>query len=175
MTTWIQRGKKSYLAFTVTDDYEKLILHDGSQVAAAEAVEDRSTMEWYEDLKNSIGRSVAWLNEPENRVSMWLSEADARTYYCKVRGITRSGENPVLLLLECVAAQSACYSGWSDDDRVVDCMNLLDEMVVRAYHLTVELDRTATGYFASVIHNDGIRDVGSDKNPIFALLSAFVP
>lgn len=175
MTTWIRRGSKAYLAFTVTDDYQRLILHDGSEMAVSEAVEDTLTMEWYEDLKNSIGRSVAWLDEPDNQISMWLSEVDARTYYCKVRGITRSGENPVLLLLECVAAQSACYSGWSDDPRVIDCMNFLDEMVVRAYHLTVALDRTTTGYFVGVIHNDGGRDIGGDKNPIFALLNAFIP
>lgn len=141
----------------------KLALADGRVIRQSEAVYDRSTMEWYEDLKNSVGRAVAWLNDPEHRISLELCEHGDGKYRFTDRyntpGAVRYGDNPVLLLLGGIAALTACYDGFDTSHETVDVMNNLDAMVCRAYRATVNIDgmRTTVG------------DRWAIGNPIFSL------
>ncbi len=116
-----------------------LLLHDGTTAPANTVISDRVTEEWYEDLKNGIGRFLAFLET--HHVRMWKGEyGTVRRFYCEICGTVRAGENPVILILESVAALTAQYESWYHDDTlVVDAMNLIDEMVVYGHHTDFEI------------------------------------
>lgn len=172
MTTWIKKGADSLMVVGAHPEAGKLLLIDGTAIRAEEALEDRIASEWYEDLKNSIGRSLAWL---ETRVvHLYASESDvSRLFYCEISGIVRTGTNPVLLLLESAAAQTSCYSGWSDDHAVIDIMNLLDEMVIYGHHKCIEIEwhDQDTEHFCKI---NGMIVAGA-RNALLSLFKSLIP
>lgn len=141
MTHWVKTSKTGSAKMVVGAHPETgvLLLHDGTTAPANTVISDRVTEEWYEDLKNGVGRFLAFLET--HPVRMWKGESGTvRRFYCEICGTVRKGENPVILLLESVAALTAQYESWYHDDTlIVDAMNLIDELVVYGHHTDFEL------------------------------------
>jgi len=141
MTHWVKTSKTAPAKMVVGAHPETgwLLLHGGTTAPANTVISDRVTEEWYEDLKNGVGRFLAFLES--HPVRMWKGESGTvRRFYCEICGTVRKGENPVILLLESVAALTAQYESWYHDDlAVVDVMNLLDELVVYGHRTDIEL------------------------------------
>ena len=171
MTLWVKTSKKAAAKMVVgaNPDSGDLLLFDGSTVPANTTIRDRATELWYEDLKNGVGKFLAFLDT--HPVRLWKGETGAdRRFYCDIGGIVRSGANPVLLLLESCAACTAQFDGFCENASVVvDVMNLLDEMVVYGHLTDLEIHYGQTAFWDKGI---GVR-MAQDKNALLATFRVF--
>jgi len=150
-------------------------LHTGDIVRPSEVTHDTQATEWYEDLRNSVGKAVAWLDEPGRRIWMWRGDTVERLWYVKIGEAVRSHENPILCLLDAIHCNTACYSGFDSGSDVIDLMNDLDEVVVKSQMLEVNVDWTcAGGGRVRVKHRHG-ECVIAHKNLLMAFYHTMIP
>ena len=167
MTHFIKDNGQSFMAIPDGDFFR---LHDGRAIPTLRAILDQEAMEQYETLKNKVPAVVAYL--ADKKVSVFQNPD--KTYSAWIKGAeVGKSPNPVLALL--VAAVMAMeheeFEGWSDNAECIDCMNALDEAVIKGYHSDVWVDLNKGGNYYCLVDGE-IRTW--DANPFIALIGGLV-